>query len=286
MSAKDPETPERGLRSNSAFRRLWISRTVSSFGDSLGLVGLTLFVADSVGAAFAVAALLLVGDFAPSLLGPVAGTLADRFDRRKVLLASELIQAVAVFLIALTLPPLPVLLGLVAVRAVAFQVLQPASRSAVPTLVADQHLERANSAWGSARAARRRSARWPRPRCCRSSGSVGCCWSMLQRFCCPLLCWSVCGRFRSRQLPGFGRGCSHRHVLDCSSWCGRPGSGRWHWVSSASSPPTALTMSPSSSLRRIRWRPASRRSHFFTPQWVSVCCWDTCCSLAARPSGQ
>jgi MFS family permease len=121
---------------------------VSSFGDSLSLVALTLFVADSAGAAFAVAALLLVGDFAPSLLGPLAGAVADRFDRRRVLLTSEVVQAVAVSIIALTLPALPVLLGLVAVRAVAFQVLQPASRAAVPMLVADQHLERANSALG------------------------------------------------------------------------------------------------------------------------------------------
>ena len=121
---------------------------VSSFGDSLGLVALTLFVADSAGAAFSVAALLLVGDFAPSLLGPLAGALADRFDRRLLLLGSELIQGAAVLIIALTLPPLPVLLAFVAIRALAFQVLQPASRTAVPLLVVDRHLERANSVLG------------------------------------------------------------------------------------------------------------------------------------------
>ncbi|MET0966836.1 MAG: MFS transporter [Nakamurella sp.] len=147
-SADDQDPREQLLRSNAAFRRLWASRLVSSFGDSLSLVALTLFVADSAGAAFAVAALLLVGDFAPSLLGPLAGAVVDRFDRRRVLLVSELIQAAAVLGIALTLPALPVLLGLVAVRAVAFQVLQPASRAAVPMLVADPHLERANSALG------------------------------------------------------------------------------------------------------------------------------------------
>jgi len=148
VNPDDQDPNGQSLRSNAAFRRLWISRMVSSLGDSLSLVALTLFVADSAGAAFAVAALLLVGDFAPSMLGPLAGAVADRFDRRRVLLISEVIQAVAVLSIALTLPALPVLLGLVAVRAVAFQVLQPASRAAVPMLVADQHLERANSALG------------------------------------------------------------------------------------------------------------------------------------------
>ena len=92
-SADDQDPRGWLLRSNAAFRRLWLSRMVSSFGDSLSLVALTLFVADSAGAAFAVAALLLVGDFAPALLGPLAGAVADRFDRRRVLLVSEIIQA-------------------------------------------------------------------------------------------------------------------------------------------------------------------------------------------------
>jgi hypothetical protein len=60
----------------------------------------------------------------------------------------ELVQAVMVTVIALTLPPLPVLLGLVAIRSAGAVVFQPASRSAVPGLVADSDLERANSAIG------------------------------------------------------------------------------------------------------------------------------------------
>ena len=61
---------------------------------------------------------------------------------------SELVQAVAVLLIAITLPPMPLLLMLVAVRALAGQVLQPAARSVIPVLVPDRHLEPANSAIG------------------------------------------------------------------------------------------------------------------------------------------
>jgi hypothetical protein len=48
----------------------------------------------------------------------------------------------------LTLPSLPLLLALVALRAVAGQVFQPASRAAVPALVRDRDLEAANSAIG------------------------------------------------------------------------------------------------------------------------------------------
>jgi hypothetical protein len=39
-----------------------------------------LHVASTTGRALAVALLLLAGDFAPALLGPLAGTVADRLD--------------------------------------------------------------------------------------------------------------------------------------------------------------------------------------------------------------
>ena len=110
----DGTHPGSTLRVNAAFRRLWTARSISAFGDSLGLVALIVYVVDTAGEAFAVAALLLVGEFIPSLLGPFSGALSDRFDRRRVMVLSELVQAVAVLLIAITLPPTQVLLMLVA----------------------------------------------------------------------------------------------------------------------------------------------------------------------------
>lgn len=127
---------------------MWTSRAVSVFGDSLSLVALLLHLAEDTGQAFAVAALLLVGDFAPALLAPLTGVISDRFDLRRVMIACELAQAATVLLILLTLPPLPLLLALVASRAVAAQIFQPASRSAVPALVPDRQLEAANSTLG------------------------------------------------------------------------------------------------------------------------------------------
>ncbi len=145
----DDTRPGGALRTNVAFRKLWAARTISAFGDSLGLVALIVFLADNqLGAAFAVAGLLLVGEFVPSLLGPFAGALSDRFDRRRVMVVSELVQAAAMLVIAITLPPIPVLFMLVAVQSIAAQVLQPAARSVIPVLVADRRLESANSAIG------------------------------------------------------------------------------------------------------------------------------------------
>jgi MFS family permease len=138
------------LRTNPAFRGLWLSRATSTFGDSLSLVALLLYVAQHSGQAFAVAALLLVGDFAPALLGPLTGVISDRFDLRRVMVGCEVVQATAVLIIALTLPPLPILFALVALRAIAGQTFLPASRAAVPALVDDRRLEPANAALGFA----------------------------------------------------------------------------------------------------------------------------------------
>ena len=136
------------LGGNRPFRLLWTARTVSFLGDSLSLVALLLHVATTPGQALAVALLLLAGDFAPAMLGPLAGTVADRLDRKRVMVGCELAQAALVAVIALWLPSLPLLLVLVGLRALAGQVFQPASRAAVPAVVADRDLERANAAVG------------------------------------------------------------------------------------------------------------------------------------------
>jgi MFS family permease len=136
------------VRRNRAFTALAASRLVSFAGDSLSLVALMLHVAQTGGQAIAVAALLIVGDVVPGLLGPLAGALADRFDRRKLMVVCELLQGVALVALALALPPLPVLLALVGVRALAGQVFAPASRAALPALVADHDLPVANTAIG------------------------------------------------------------------------------------------------------------------------------------------
>ncbi|MEV6715929.1 MFS transporter [Lentzea sp. NPDC051208] len=136
------------LKENGPLRVLSTARVVSVVGDALSLVTLMVHVQSVLGKAIAVAALLLVGDFAPSLLSPLTGVISDRFDRRTVMIVCEVAQGALLAVIAFTLPPLPVLLALVGVRAVIGQVFLPASRAAVPSLVAPKDLPQANTALG------------------------------------------------------------------------------------------------------------------------------------------
>jgi len=136
------------FRSNRAFRLLCTARSVSHLGDALSLVALMLYVESTTGKALAVAVLLLVGDFVPAVLGPVTGTVSDRFDLKRVMICCECAQGAVMVVIAVWLPPLPVLLALVTVRSIAGQVFQPASRAVVPAVVADRDLGTANVAIG------------------------------------------------------------------------------------------------------------------------------------------
>jgi MFS family permease len=136
------------LRRNRAFGLLCTARTVSFAGDSLAHIALVLYVANRGGGGPAVATLLLVSDFSPSLLGPVLGALGDRMDRRRLMIITQLLQAGVVLAIAAWLPALPGLLILVAVNANLARAFQPASSSAVPQLVADADLGLANSIIG------------------------------------------------------------------------------------------------------------------------------------------
>jgi MFS family permease len=140
--------PRGGPRLGAAFRALIVSRVVSYVGDSVSLVALMLHVAATAGQALAVSLLLLVGDFAPALVSPFTGALADRIDRKHLMIGCELAQGALLVLIALTLPPLPVLLTLVALRATLGQTFLAASRAAVPSLVGKSGLARANSLLG------------------------------------------------------------------------------------------------------------------------------------------
>jgi MFS family permease len=113
------------------------------------LVALLLYVQRATGAALAVALLLLAGDFVPGLFGALAGAVGDRFDLRRVMVVCDVVQGVLTVAMAVSLPPLPALLALVAVRSVTAQVFLASSRSAMPRLVRDDQLEAANSALGA-----------------------------------------------------------------------------------------------------------------------------------------
>jgi MFS family permease len=136
------------LRDSRDFRSLWSARLISFVGDALALVALIVYVAKHHDEGFAVAALLLAGDLAPTLASPWTATLADRIDLRALMVWCELAQGIVVVLLVAAIGSLPLVLLLVVIRGVVAHTFLPASRSAVPRLVADDALDAANSLLG------------------------------------------------------------------------------------------------------------------------------------------
>jgi len=135
------------LAQEGGYRYLWGARTLSVLGDTLTTVALILYAARLEEAGAAVG-LLLVAQTLPRLLGPIAGAVADRADHRRLMRGCEFGQAVLIGAIALAVPPLPVLAGLVALAALLATLFQPAGRSTVPALVADEDVPAATALLG------------------------------------------------------------------------------------------------------------------------------------------
>ena len=71
---------------------LWVGQVISHFGDSLFLVGI-FFLALEITGSKASSGLLLALNFLPALaLGLFAGAFVDRHDRRRVMLAADLLR--------------------------------------------------------------------------------------------------------------------------------------------------------------------------------------------------
>ena len=129
------------------FRRLWLAGLVSDTGDWLLLVSLPILVFQLTGSTLGTAYAFLI-ELAPFiLLAPVAGMLADRLDRRRLMVVVSLAQAAALVPLVLW-PRLPVIYAVIAVEAALASLFDPAKNALLPTLVAADDLVSANSLIG------------------------------------------------------------------------------------------------------------------------------------------
>ncbi|WP_308113472.1 dTMP kinase [Kineosporia corallincola] len=131
-----------------SFRRLWLALAGSSFGDWLGLLATTAMAGTLAGGSYAETNLAIAGvlilRLAPAvLLGPIAGALADRMNRKFVMVAGDVLRGLLFISI-----PLVGSLSWLYVATVLIEVLAlfwgPAKEATVPNLVPRNRLEAAN----------------------------------------------------------------------------------------------------------------------------------------------
>ena len=135
------------LRENSNYRNTWIGQVVSEIGDHFNNIAVFSLAVATTRSGLVVSGIMLSRAIPAMLAGPLAGVLLDRFDRKRVMIASDLIRAVvaAAFIFTVHHPRpwhLYVLSGLLMLASPFFT----SGRAAIlPSIATSEELHTANS---------------------------------------------------------------------------------------------------------------------------------------------
>lgn len=135
------------LKSAPGFRRLWLGNLVSSCGDWIGWVAVSVLAMHAQSGPLQLAGVFVAHYLPSALLAPFGGWVADRWDRKKILASvtvCQLLLTVAMAIAALEKEILGVQI-LLAIRSTAMAFIAPAERGAVPRLVAPDQIVLANA---------------------------------------------------------------------------------------------------------------------------------------------
>jgi MFS transporter, DHA3 family, macrolide efflux protein len=134
------------LRGNRNFALLWIADFVSSLGDRVHQVAMAALVYTATGSLTQTGIAFVATALPDLVIGPFAGVLVDRMDRRRVLIAADLCRVPLVllipFVVELHIGLVYLLLFLVNAVSVIFK---PARRAIVPSIVRPREYNTANS---------------------------------------------------------------------------------------------------------------------------------------------
>lgn len=135
------------IRTNRNYRLLWLAQVISLLGDWFDLVAVMALVLHYGGSAQALSGLLILRLAPMFLLGPVAGVLADRFNRRNLLLLADMGRAVMVlgFLLVGSADNLWLVYVLTLAQFSLAAVFEPARTSLVPALTRPEERVAANA---------------------------------------------------------------------------------------------------------------------------------------------
>jgi MFS family permease len=128
------------------FRFLWTGQLVSTIGSSLTDLAAGILIFQQTGSALAVG-LMLMATAVPSLVvGLVAGVFVDRFDRKRIMISSDLIRALIVVSIPFLISIHIVLLYVAVILASSVkQFFDPAEQSVLPDVASEEELSAANA---------------------------------------------------------------------------------------------------------------------------------------------
>jgi DHA3 family macrolide efflux protein-like MFS transporter len=141
------EHPYVRLARDARFSAFWLAGTISLFGDRLHQIALGVMVLAVTGSAMQTGLVFLAATLPNLLLGPIAGTFVDRWDQKRVMIATDLLRAGLV----LTVPFLAeihiwLVYPIVFLTTTVSLFFRPAKAAIVPRIVRREDLMPANGA--------------------------------------------------------------------------------------------------------------------------------------------
>lgn len=143
VSGDDDQVSFRILLRNRSFRKLFLAQLVSSLGDWIGVIAIAILaqrIAGPTGVGIVMTARVLPG----FVVGPLAGVIADRWDRRRTMVVADLARAVIIFSLPLFPNLMYLLLASIALESLTL-IWGPAKDAALPHVVPIGQLTHANS---------------------------------------------------------------------------------------------------------------------------------------------
>lgn len=135
------------LRQNRNFRYLWWGTLVSLLGDWFNLIASAALITELTNSGVAISSLFLVRFIPLFLFSPIAGIVADRFSRKRILITADLLRAVTVlaFLFIRSPEQVWILYALTAVQFALSALFTPARTAMLATIVKADDLITANA---------------------------------------------------------------------------------------------------------------------------------------------
>src|SRR5512139_1337365 len=139
-TVRNPVSPFSIFR-NRNFAFMWSGQLVSTMGSALTSLAASIYVFRLTDSALSVG-LMLMSTAAPSLLvGLFAGVFVDRYDRKKIMIASDVLRALLILAIPFLLPVnVAWLYILVMLSAAVGQFFNPAHSSVLPDIASEEEL--------------------------------------------------------------------------------------------------------------------------------------------------
>ena len=135
------------IRSNANYRRIWIGDVASLLGDWINAIALYVLIRELTGSPLALGLVFITKTLPFAIASPIAGLLIDRFDRRRLMIAADLIRAVLVLGFLLVDDPGEVwilyLLG--SLQMVVSALFIPARSASIPNITTERELLTANA---------------------------------------------------------------------------------------------------------------------------------------------